>query len=79
MQILRHLRARQLARNVHLHGVRVLLQPRALVIDLLDGGAHERDGGAQARDAAGTIGHHTAEADESSVVDEAALEDVAEG
>ena len=79
VQILRHLRARQLARNVHLHGVRVLLQPRALVIDLLDGGAHERDGGAQARDAAGTIGHHTAEADESSVVDEAALEDVAEG
>jgi hypothetical protein len=76
VEALRHLRSRELARHVHLHGVRVLLQPRALVVDLLDARAHERDRRAQPRDAARAVGDDAAEPNQAPVADEAALEDV---
>jgi len=79
IQRLAHLWSRELARDVHLHRVRVLLQPCAFVRDLLDGGADKRYGGSEPRNAARPVRHNAAEADEPAVVDEPAFEHVAKG
>ena len=47
--------------------------------DLLDGRPDEGDDGAQAGDAARSVGHNRGEADESAIVDQTALEHVPEG
>ena len=79
VQRLLHLVARQLAGHVDLDSVGVLLEPSALVDDLLDGRPDEGDDGTQAGDAAWSVGHNRGEADESAVVDQTTLEHVPEG